>query len=224
MTKPNSSISPAAITELVNNGPHRSQVGRNQLTLALGGLYIASTTASAKPLLVWEAEGGYARYYIPTESLHTDIKRRLSGSDSGQVEASGHGDSGPNVDVVEVDSVTGENNKPYAVVERLTVGSKSTTWVRFVEGPTKGFIRFERSEIGWFTLALSPFPFLHGTLRLLTLRRPQTTGSKMAASLLALRTPTSGSILQLSPTISLSKLMVRKSRKQMLLFCSMRRG
>jgi hypothetical protein len=139
---------PASITELVSSGPHRSEVSRKQLTLALGGLYIASTTASAKPLLVWEAENGYARYYIPTESLHGDIKRHLTGSDSGHGKANNHGNAGPSIEVVKIDSITSEDNKSHAVIERLTVGSKSTIWVRFVEGPFKGFIRFERSEIG----------------------------------------------------------------------------
>ena len=122
------------VAGLVSNGPHRSQVGRKQLTLALGGLYIASTTLTAKPLLVWETETGYPRYYIPTETLHDEIKKTVSGSP-------GRGSSG--VGVAAVETLEG------AVVERLTVGSKATTWVRFLEGPLKGLVRFERSEIGW---------------------------------------------------------------------------
>jgi hypothetical protein len=143
------------ITQIVSNGPARSEVGRKQLILALGGLYIASTTATAKPLLVWEEDKGYARYYIPEESLHSDIKRRLTGTDPSQ------GSSGRNIDIAKVHSVASEDGKSQAVIERLTVGPKSTTWVRFIEGPFKRFIRFERSEIGWllslraFLLALS---------------------------------------------------------------------
>jgi hypothetical protein len=136
----------AEITGLVSNGPHRSEVGRKQLTIALAGLYIASTTASAKPLLVWETEKGYPRYYIPTESLHGDVKQYLTGSESSQDKVNGNGK--PRVDVAKVDSVANKDNKSAAVIERLSVGSKSTTWVRFVEGPFKDFIRFERSEIG----------------------------------------------------------------------------
>jgi hypothetical protein len=136
----------AEITGLVSNGPHRSEVGRKQLTIALAGLYIASTTASAKPLLVWETEKGYPRYYIPTESLHGDVKQYLTGSESSQDKVNGNGK--PRVDVAKVDLVANKDNKSAAVIERLSVGSKSTTWVRFVEGPFKDFIRFERSEIG----------------------------------------------------------------------------
>lgn len=150
---------PVTITHLVTDGPARSEVGHKQLTLALGGLYIASTTASAKPLLVWEAEKGYARYYIPTESLHDDIKQHLAGSESDR------GDSEQSIEVVKVDSVTGEDNKSHAVIERLTVGSKSTTWARFVEGPLKGFIRFERSEIGWSRfISIFRFRFFQKTI------------------------------------------------------------
>lgn len=135
-------LSTTAVAELASKGPHRSETGRKQLTLALGNLYIASTTLSAKPRLVWEAENGYPLYYIPTESLHDDIKARLSGS-------LGTSESGINVEAIE--AVTGTGNHPQAVIERLTVGSKPTTWVRFLEGPLKGFVRFERSEIGWLS-------------------------------------------------------------------------
>lgn len=137
-----STPAPTAITEIVSNGPYRLEVGRKQLTLAFGGLYIASTTASSKPLLVWEAEKGYARYYIPTESLHDGIKLQLTGSGSGAATP------GLSIDVAKIDTVTSQDKKSQAVIERLTIGSKATTWVRFVEGPLNGFIRFERSEIG----------------------------------------------------------------------------
>ena len=75
-----------------------------------------------------------------------DVKQFLTGSESSQDKVSGNGK--PEIDVVKVDSVTSKDNKSVAVIERLSVGSKSTTWVQFVEGPFKDFIRFERSEIG----------------------------------------------------------------------------
>lgn len=164
-TKPDSfSMSPpdpATITDLLTRGPHRLEVGRKQLTLAFGGIYIASTTALAKSVLVWETEKGYPRYYVPTESLHDDIKSHLTGFNSDHGKANGHKSSGSSVDVVEVDTVRGKGNDSQAIIERLTVGSKTTTWVRFVEGPLKGFVRFERSEIG-----RQPFPSpCHSSLR-----------------------------------------------------------
>jgi uncharacterized protein (DUF427 family) len=147
----------AVVSELASNGPHRSEVGRKQLTLALGELYIASTTLSAKPLLVWETEKGYPRYYIPTESLHDDIKKALSGS------------SGSGISVATVETVTGAGSNPQAVIERLTLGTKATTWARFLEGPLKGFVRFERGEIGRFIYSSVP---VNSAWRLLRLRCP----------------------------------------------------
>ncbi|KAG0648789.1 hypothetical protein D0Z07_5033 [Hyphodiscus hymeniophilus] len=133
------------ITHLTSNGAAKSEIGGKQLTLALGGLYIASTTNAAKPLLVWEEEKGYARYYIPTESLHDSIKALLAESPS----TNGH--AGPKVKLVNVETLTSKGGEPQALIERLTVGSKSTTWARFVDGPFKDFIRFERNEIDdWF--------------------------------------------------------------------------
>ena len=111
-------------------------------------------------------------------------------------------------------------NRSQAVIERLTVGSKSTTWVRFLEGPFKDFARFERSEIGWLS-----FPFLSyiiNTVQLLTTRWIWTIGSETAPYSLASRTLTSGLILQLSRSTSLSKLMARKWRKRMLPSYSMK--
>jgi len=135
----------AAVTELLSQPPFRILPGGKQLTLAFGGLYIASTTLTAKPSLVWETEKGYPRYYIPAESLHDDILTRLTGSTSGQTS------SGLSVDLAIVDTIEGNGNASKAAIERLTVGSKTTTWVRFLEGPLKGSIRFERSELDdWF--------------------------------------------------------------------------
>lgn len=142
-----------ALTKLLTNGPHRSLVGGKQLTLAFGGLYLASTTLKAKPLLVWETESGYPRYYVPIESLHVDIKSQLgydkdsNGSTSKQ--------SAKDVRLEVIDSV--EANDAKALIERLSIGSRSTTWTRFVEGLLMGFVRFERSEIG---MHLPPVEFL----------------------------------------------------------------
>ena len=47
-----SPIDTAAIADLLAEGPYRIFEGQKQLTLAFGDLYIASTTASARPLLV----------------------------------------------------------------------------------------------------------------------------------------------------------------------------
>lgn len=136
----------SAIKELLANGPTRSLVGGKQLTLAFGGLYIASTTLEAKPLLVWEGDSGYARYYVPTESLHPKIKAQLNGSSEG-ANGSKNGDSGEAVKLETLDTVKGKNDAA-AKIESLTIGSRSTTWVRFVEGSLAGFVRFERKEIG----------------------------------------------------------------------------
>lgn len=144
-----SSLDTATITHILRNGPHRSEVGRKQLTLALGGHYIASTTLSAKPLLVWESEKGYARYYIPVDSLHKDIQRSLSDLNSApNKEVNGQAATKLPVGVEVVEKIEGKGAQAQALVEKATVGSKSTTWVRFLEGELKGFIRFERSEIG----------------------------------------------------------------------------
>jgi hypothetical protein len=134
----------ATIITILTHGPHRQEIGRKQLTLAFAGLYIASTTLSAKPALVWETEKGYPRYYVPTESLHVDIKTHLGEPDSNG-KTNGHQSS---VGIETVETVKGKGNEAQAVIERLTVGARSTTWVRFLEGPLKGFVRFERSEIG----------------------------------------------------------------------------
>lgn len=143
------------ISRILAKGPARSEIGRKQLTLAFGGLYIASTTSAAKPLLIWEEEKGYPRYYIPEESLHGDIKGLLNRTDTIQ-ESLGH-----NIKVEEVESITGNNGNSRAVVERVTVGKKSTTWVRFLEGSLKGFIRFERSELGLSSLVTAFFWLCH---------------------------------------------------------------
>lgn len=147
MAVPNS----VPVLNLLSHGPHRYETGRKQVTLALGGLYIASTTVSAKPMLVWETEKGYARYYIPTEALHADIKGLLN--DPVAVGDDGNTVSQVPVGLNLVEIVSATENESKAAIEKLTVGNKSTSWVRFLEGPFKDFIRFERQEIG-----KSPFP------------------------------------------------------------------
>ena len=141
-----SQIDKSALEKLITNGPNRSLVGGKQLTLAFGGLYIASTTLKAKPLLVWETESGYPRYYVPIESLHEDIKSQLGYSKDSK--ANGAQSSGKAVKLEVVDSVEGKSTDSKALIEKLTIGSRSSTWTRFVEGPLMGFVRFERNEIG----------------------------------------------------------------------------
>lgn len=149
-----SPIDKTILVELLTNGQHRSLIGSKQLTLAFGGLYIASTTLSAKPLLVWETEKGYPRYYVPIESLHPDIKALLNAqaaNGNGNVDTNGHNNTPVKLEIVE--SAKGKGNDSEAVIERVTIGSRTTDWVRFVEGPLKAFVRFERNEIGkacWF--------------------------------------------------------------------------
>ena len=133
----------STVINLLNNGPNRSEVGRKQLTIAFGGRYIASTNGSSKPQLVWETESPYPRYYLPVTSLHDDITAHINdtthdsnGTDSGTIR------------IENVEKIKSKDNESEAIVEFLTVGSKSTTWVRFLEGPLKGFIRFERNDLG----------------------------------------------------------------------------
>lgn len=148
-------IDKSKLEDLLTNGPHRSMVGGKQLTLAFAGLYIASTTLKAKPLLVWETESGYPRYYVPIESLHADIKSQL-GYDRDSTNGTAKTSSGQNVKLEVIDSVEGRGNDSKAIIERLSVGFRSTTWVRFVEGPLMSFVRFERSEIGMSLLFQRP--------------------------------------------------------------------
>ena len=135
------SIDRSAVLKLLNNGPDRTLVGGKQLTLAFGGLYIASTTLKAKPLLVWEADSGYARYYVPTEALHSSIVKKIS---DGASKTSG---DGPDVTLEKVDEIKGDKDAA-AVIEKVTIGSKSTAWVRFTEGNLKDLVRFEAKDMG----------------------------------------------------------------------------
>lgn len=141
-----SSFDKNALIELLTNGQHRSLIGGKRLTLAFAGLYIASTTLTAKPLLVWETEKGYPRYYVPIQSLHPDIKARISAEANKDDSTNGHNNTAVKLDVL--DTVKGKGNDTEAVIERLSIGSSKTEWARFTEGPLKEFVRFERSQIG----------------------------------------------------------------------------
>jgi hypothetical protein len=135
-----------ALTDLLSNGTARSLVGSKQLTLAFGGLYIASTTLQAKPLLVWEGQSGYPKYYVPIESLHPAIKAQIGGHTSNGAK------DGADIKLETVDTVKGKNDNA-ATIERLSISSRSTTWVRFTEGLLNGFVRFESKDIGTFSNA-----------------------------------------------------------------------
>lgn len=189
------------VTTLLTKGPHRVEVGRKQLTLAFAGLYIASTTILVKPSLVWETEKGYARYYVPTESLHAEIRGHLDEQDSPS-KANGHDSS---VEVSRLETVKGKGSDSEAIIEQLSVGSRSTTWVRFVQGPLKGLVRFERSEIGMSSNHYLRSFFHSGIYyaNLLTVWHTQTPGSKMAPSSAESRTHTNASTLPLSRITSL---------------------
>lgn len=145
MSSPDSST----IVHLLENGPHRFQVGRKQLTLAFAGHYIVSTTQTAKPLLVWESEKGYARYYVPVQTLHADIKQQLTETDDDSKKDTDGSIAIRTPVVVEIlEKVSSGNAQAQALVEKITLGARTTTWVRFTEGILKGHIRFERNEIG----------------------------------------------------------------------------
>ena len=105
-------IDKAAITDLLTNGQHRSLIGSKRLTLAFAGLYIAETTIANKPLLVWETESGYPRYYVPIQSLHPDIKSRMSANANGDG-ANGHNNT--SVKLEQTDTVKGKGNDTAAV-------------------------------------------------------------------------------------------------------------
>jgi len=179
----------SVVVNLLTNGPNRSEVGRKQLTIAFGGRYVASTTATVKPQLVWETESPYPRYYLPVAALYDDIAAHLkkAAPDSSQTAIKS------TVEVENIEYITGRENESKAVVERLTVGSKSTTWVRFLDGPLKDFIRFERNDIG--------MPLIHVWCSALTLNG-QTTGLKTVLCSLPSKTHTSASILRQSHHMS----------------------
>lgn len=138
-------ITETTVIDLLNNPPFRILPASKQLTLAFGGIYIASTTVAAKPLLVWETERGYPRYYISTESLHDDIKPHIRDSFY-ECEIFILGKEATMGGTGRV--IPSPTDGPQAVIERLRMEGRWMSWVRFLKGPLEGFIRFERSETG----------------------------------------------------------------------------
>lgn len=138
------------VTSVLQHGPNRSEINGKQLTLALAGEYIASSTAAVKPLLVWELEKSYyPRYYLPEQSLHADIRKHLKGLEpKGDGEGNRHAPLKLPVSVELVDTIEAQNKETKGLVEKVTVGPKTMTWVRFVGGKLNGLIRFERDDIG----------------------------------------------------------------------------
>jgi hypothetical protein len=130
-------ISEAEVSELIRKGPFRVLPAGKQITLALGDLYFASTTLAAKAQLIWETEKSYPKHYLPTESQHADVQAVLDGKATG---------SKISVNTIQTVSTGNQNNN--AVIEQATVGTKTMSWVRFLEGPLKGLIRFELNEFG----------------------------------------------------------------------------
>lgn len=139
------SIDKTSIAKLLDEGPFRVDIGRKQLTLAFAGLYLASTTDDAKPKLVWEAEKGYPRYYVPVATLHPSVRSKNTGGSADNGSTNG---AVKDVKVESLDTIKASGKDGAAVIERVSIGDRSTTWVRFTSGEFKDFVRFERSEIG----------------------------------------------------------------------------
>jgi hypothetical protein len=156
MSTPAATIS-RTVADLLSSGAHRSEVSQKHVTLALGGLYVASTNnAKSPPLLVWESEKGYPRYYLPTASLHKDIENQIlethpKGLQTSSTDSTGTS-SGITITLEVVDAINSSNNNSKAIIERFTIGSKPLTLVRFLEGPFKDYVRFEKDEIGNYPL------------------------------------------------------------------------
>lgn len=136
----------ATVTKLLNNPPFRILPASRQLTLAFEGIYIASTTVSERPLLVWETEQSYPRYYIPVESLHEDlysivVAHTIHSGKQARV-------SGQTCIVETSDAFISHDGWTQAVIEHIRIGEKTMSWARFFNGPLDGYIRFEKSELG----------------------------------------------------------------------------
>jgi hypothetical protein len=139
-----STITEAAAVDLLNQTPFRILPAGKQVTLAFGGVYIASTTVAVKPLLVWETEKGYPRYYIPVDSLHEAIRPHIGKpSERGEITIS---EKTGSIDTSAL--LKSRDNESEAVIDHFRIGEKETKWVRFLQGPLKGYIRFEKSEMG----------------------------------------------------------------------------
>jgi hypothetical protein len=115
-----------------------------QLTLAFGGIYIASTTISAKPLLVWETEKAYPRYYIPIASLQEDVRSHMGKP----LERGGITISEKDCSVDTSTLIKSHDNESEGVIDHFRLGERDMKWVRFLKGPLEGYIRFEKSEMG----------------------------------------------------------------------------
>lgn len=139
-----STLTKAIVVDLLNNPPFRVLPASKQLILAFEGIYIASTTVLAKPLLVWETEKEYPRYYIPIDSLHQDVRSLVgNGLERGKITISGKSYS--------MDSsatLKSSTNDSEAVIDYLRYGERTLSLVRFSKGPLKGYIKFDRAEIG----------------------------------------------------------------------------
>ena len=131
-------FSTETIMARLKTGPFRVLPVGKQLTLAFGGLYIASTTLAAKPMLIWETEKSFPRYYVPAASLHRDVQVLIF---------SGSCPVRPDITLEKVEQV-GQSGQPEptALIEELTVGSKTLRWARFAGGLLDGYIRFERND------------------------------------------------------------------------------
>jgi hypothetical protein len=139
-----STLTEATVAGLLNQPPFRILPAGKQLTLAFGGIYIASTTVSAKSLLVWETEKSYPRYYIPIDSLHEEVRPHM-----GKPLERGGITISEKAWIVDTSAlIKSQNNDFEGVIDHFRIGEREMKWVRFLEGPLKGYIRFEKSEMG----------------------------------------------------------------------------
>jgi hypothetical protein len=144
-----STLTDVALTDLLNHPPFRTLPAGKQLTLAFGGIYVASTTVSAKSLLVWETEKGYPRYYIPTDSLHDEVRMHMGKP----LERGGITISGKACSINTSALIKSVDNESEGVIDIFRLGERQMSWARFLKGPLEGYIRFERSELGKLNLS-----------------------------------------------------------------------
>jgi hypothetical protein len=144
-----STLTDVTLTDLLNHLPFRTLPAGKQLTLAFGGIYIASTTVSAKPLLVWETEKGYPRYYIPIDSLHEEVRMHMGKP----LERGGITISGKACSIDTSALIKSVDNESEGVIDIFRLEERQMSWARFLKGPLQGYIRFERSELGKLNLS-----------------------------------------------------------------------